>query len=109
MLMHDDPVKQADSATAVTRHSSRSDNSTEFAPTGRSQLNATYPLHSDAYKVNSVFFSSVLNMWVVSSYEDILTVLKNPQHFSSALGYDMKSGSEFLGLTPEAQELMDSV
>jgi len=46
-------------------------------------------------------------MWVVTRYEDAVTILKDPARFSSSLAYDDAAG--FLRLTDQARQALESV
>ena len=48
------------------------------------QLEDPYPVYARARHEFPIFRSSVLGMWVVSRYEDILAIYRNPRQFSSA-------------------------
>lgn len=54
-----------------------------------------------------IAFSRELDMWVVSSYEDTLAILKNPRVFSSARMYE--TAAAFLELDTEAASVLNSV
>ncbi len=44
-----------------------------------------YPLYARAREETPVFYSSELNLWVVTRYEDISRILKDSAHFSSTV------------------------
>jgi cytochrome P450 len=54
-----------------------------------------------------IFFSPMLQMWVVTRYQDAVAILKNPLHFSSSLAYDSRVG--YLHLTDQARATIESV
>jgi cytochrome P450 len=52
-----------------------------FAP---DQVEDPYPIYAQARRDQPVFYSPAFDMWFVTRYEDITTVVKQPQLFSSA-------------------------
>jgi cytochrome P450 len=56
----------------------------EFQPFLNPQLNHPYPFYQQARQAEPLFFSPLLNGYVLTRYEDILAVLKDPNRFSSA-------------------------
>lgn len=56
----------------------------EFQPFTDPQLNNPYPFYQRARAEEPLFFSPLLNGYVLTRYDDILTVLKDPTRFSSA-------------------------
>jgi cytochrome P450 len=57
---------------------------TRFNPFVSPQLEDPYPTYAIARRVAPVFYSPVLAMWVVSRYDDITSVLRDNEAFSSA-------------------------
>jgi cytochrome P450 len=55
----------------------------DYNPFDQAQKRDPFPLYAHARHETPVFFSPILNMWVVTRYEDILTALKEPAVFSS--------------------------
>ncbi len=55
-----------------------------YDPLSPEQHENPYPLFARAHREAPVFFSERFNLWVVTRYADIWTVLKNPAHYSSA-------------------------
>jgi cytochrome P450 len=55
-----------------------------FQPFTSPQLDDPYPIYKQARDEAPVFFSPVLGGYVLTRYEDILSVLKDPVRFSSA-------------------------
>ena len=58
--------------------------SQEFDPWQAEFVNNPYPFYARARKEESVFYSPQADLWFVSRYEDIWTVLRNPARFSAA-------------------------
>lgn len=56
----------------------------DFNPLSGSQLEDPYPFYAVARKQEPIFFSPLLQAWVLTRYEDIKTVLRDPKRFSSA-------------------------
>ena len=56
----------------------------EFQPFTDPQLNDPYSFYQRARKEEPLFFSPLLNGYVLTRYDDILAVLKDPTRFSSA-------------------------
>jgi len=57
----------------------------EFSPLSPAHIAHPYAFYAHARKTEPVFFSSFLNAWVVTRYEDVITVLKDHQRFAIAL------------------------
>jgi cytochrome P450 len=55
----------------------------DYNPFDPAQKRDPFPLYAHARRETPVFFSPILNMWIVTRHEDILTVLKDPAVFSS--------------------------
>lgn len=58
--------------------------SLDYNPLSAEQRENPYALFKRAHREAPVFFSPRFNLWVVTRYEDIWTVLKDPARFSSA-------------------------
>jgi cytochrome P450 len=71
-----------------------------FAPPIRDN---PHPFFADARAQTPVFFSELLQMFVVTRYEDVQTVLMDSKHFSSR-----GSISARLGASPEARAVLDA-
>ena len=56
----------------------------EYQPFALSQLENPYPFFQQARNQEPVFYSSVVDAYVITRYEDVLNILKNPKVFSSA-------------------------
>jgi cytochrome P450 len=56
----------------------------QFNPLWGPQLDNPYPFYADARKQEPIFFSPFLQVWVVTRYEDVKTILRDPKCFSSA-------------------------
>jgi cytochrome P450 len=55
----------------------------DYNPFDPDQKRDPFPFYAHARRETPVFFSPILNMWIVTRHEDILTVLKDPATFSS--------------------------
>jgi cytochrome P450 len=55
---------------------------TDFNPLSSPQLDNPYPFYAMARKQEPVFFSSLLQAWVVTRYEDVKTILRDNKNFS---------------------------
>jgi cytochrome P450 len=55
----------------------------DYNPFDPAQKRDPFPFYANARRETPVFFSPILNMWVVTRHEDILTVLRDPSVFSS--------------------------
>jgi cytochrome P450 len=55
----------------------------EFNPFEPSQCHDPYPMYAHAREHAPIFFSPVLNMWVVTRHEDICEIARDPLRFSS--------------------------
>ena len=56
----------------------------KFQPFVKPQLDDPYPFYQLARESEPIFYSSVFDAYVLTRYDDILTVLKDPVKFSSA-------------------------
>src|SRR5581483_5938716 len=54
-----------------------------FNPLSDAYMANPYTFLAQARQSEPIFFSPMLNAWVLTRYDDIKTVLKDPQHFSS--------------------------
>ena len=54
-----------------------------YHPLRGEQLEDPYPFYARARKEEPIFFSPELNTWVVTRYDDVQTVLSQPDIFSS--------------------------
>ncbi|KAF3885732.1 MULTISPECIES: cytochrome P450 [Nostocales] len=73
----------------------------EFHPFVNPLLDNPYPFYKHARNEEPIFFSSLLNAYVLTRYEDVLTVLKDPVRFSSA--QSLQSVGDF---APETIEVL---
>lgn len=72
-----------------------------YNPFSSSQLEDPYPTYKIARREAPVFYSPVLHMWVVTRYDDIVAIYRNPAVFTSA--NLLKSRYE---PTPEARRIL---
>ncbi|NJM22798.1 MAG: cytochrome P450 [Richelia sp. RM2_1_2] len=73
----------------------------EYQPFSKEQLDNPYPFFQRARDEQPIFYSPLLNAYVITRYEDVLNILKNPTEFSSA-----KSLQAVGDLTPEVVEVL---
>jgi cytochrome P450 len=67
----------------TTTDSSAQDLGSAYQPLTGEQLRDPYPFFARARQEQPVFFSADLGAWVVTRYEDVLRVVRDPQTFSS--------------------------
>lgn len=77
-------------------------------PLSEDYLEDPYPYYVRFRREAPVFFAPKINMWVVSRYEDILNIVKDPETFSNARvqGPLQPLEPDFLRLVP--RELLTS-
>ena len=73
----------------------------EYQPFSEAQLENPYLFFKEARNQEPVFYSSVVNAYVITKYEDVLNILKNPTIYSSA-----KSLQTSGDMTPEAGKVL---
>ena len=56
---------------------------TRYQPFSGAQLEDPYAFYAIARREEPIFFSDVLKMWIVTRYDDVRSVLKEPNLFSS--------------------------
>src|SRR5687767_6466655 len=61
----------------------------EFNPFEPAQTNDPYPMYAHAREHAPIFFSPVLNMWVVTRYEDICEIARDTTRFSNGRAVDV--------------------
>ncbi|WP_433206443.1 cytochrome P450 [Nocardia sp. CA-107356] len=54
-----------------------------FNPLVEPQLNNPYPFYARARKEEPIFFSDLLGAWVLTRYDDVVSILRQPDIFSS--------------------------
>jgi cytochrome P450 len=74
----------------------------EFNPFDGTQLADPYPIYARARREEPVFFSQVLQMWYVTRYDDIVSVVRDPVRFSSADSVEAPQDR-----TPQTQRAID--
>jgi cytochrome P450 len=55
-----------------------------FNPLTSPHLENPYPVYAQAREEAPIFFSPIHGAWVVTRYEDVLAILRDPSRFSSA-------------------------
>ncbi len=73
----------------------------EYQPFSKEQLDNPYKFLQRARNEEPIFYSELLNAYVITRYEDVLNILKNPTQFSSA--QSLQTMGEF---TPETVEVL---
>lgn len=73
----------------------------DYNPFDQAHKRNPYPQWSLAREQAPVFFSPILNMWVITRYEDILTITRDPQVFSSGQNIDA-----VMKMPPDVLEIM---
>lgn len=73
----------------------------EFQPFINPQLDDPYSFFKRARKEEPIFYSSLFNAYVLTRYDDIITVLKDPTRFSSA-----NSLQSIVNSTPEVIDVL---
>lgn len=72
-----------------------------FSPTEDGYNSNPFPFLANARKEQPVFFSPEYQMWVITRYDDLLTVLKDPRRFSSRQALFLPGR-----FTPEVQQIL---
>lgn len=67
-----------------TTRNAGTDSELDYNPLSPEQRENPYELFARAHRETPVFFSPRFNLWVVTRYEDVWTVLKDPARYSSA-------------------------
>lgn len=73
----------------------------EYQPFSKEQLDNPYPFFQRARNEQPIFYSELLNAYVITRYKDVLNVLKNSTQFSSS--QSLQAVGE---LTPEVTEVL---
>src|SRR5437016_5667329 len=55
----------------------------EYSPLESPQLDNPYPFYARARREEPIFFSEVLQAWIVTRYDDVKSILSHPESFSS--------------------------
>ena len=61
-----------------------------FNPLSEDYLEDPYAYYARFRRGSPIFFAPKIGMWVVSRYEDILAIAKDPKTFSNARGLDFE-------------------
>lgn len=75
----------------------------DFDPMTPEQRECPFPLYARARREMPVFYSERFDLWVVTRYQDIVAILKDPMRFSSAQSLAVDSG-----VAPEVQAVLDT-
>jgi cytochrome P450 len=89
-----------DSGSAPAR-CSHSHLAQEFNPWDSAYLDDPYPFFARARRQQPVFYSPEVGMWVISRYDDIAAVLRDPRRFSAA-----NATSPVSQFTPAARQIL---
>jgi cytochrome P450/ubiquinone/menaquinone biosynthesis C-methylase UbiE len=73
----------------------------EYSPLSPAHIAHPYAFYATARKTDPVFFSTFLNAWVLTRYEDVITVLRDHQRFAIAID---QTGAQ--KLTPQVLGLL---
>ncbi|MGH8013938.1 MAG: cytochrome P450 [Candidatus Binataceae bacterium] len=74
----------------------------DFDPMTPAQRECPFELYRLARRENPIFYSERFDLWVVTRYDDIVTILKDPARFSSAQSLAVDSA-----VPPEVQTVLD--
>ena len=77
--MQNQPEDRISQMSALGDHCPSSSIANDFNPLSADP----YPFFARARKEAPIFFSPMLNAWVVSRYDDVIAILKDPMRFSS--------------------------
>lgn len=75
----------------------------EYVPLSEAHIANPYRMYRRIRQEEPVFYSPITHTWVVSRYEDVLSIFKDHQHFSIGV---MQIGANIF--TPEVTQLMSS-
>lgn len=73
----------------------------DYNPFTPPQLDDPYPFYAHARQKAPVFYSPVVDMWIVTRYDDICAIIKDPIRFSSKNSVQIPHD-----LPPEVQEIL---
>jgi cytochrome P450 len=73
----------------------------EFNPWDSAYLDDPYPFLARARHQQPIFYSPEIDMWVISRYDDIAAVLRDPRRFSAA-----NATAPVSQFTPEARQIL---
>jgi cytochrome P450 len=82
-------------------HCPHSHSAEKFDPWDGTYVDDPYPFFARARRQDRVFYSPEVDMWVISHYDDISTVLRDPRRFSAA-----NATSPVSPVTPEARQIL---
>lgn len=72
-----------------------------FDPLGDEYIADPYPIHSAVREEAPAFYAAAIDMWVITRYDDIEAVLKDPGTFSAAVGQ-----KPVFPMSAEAQDIL---
>jgi cytochrome P450/nitrite reductase/ring-hydroxylating ferredoxin subunit len=75
----------------------------DFDPMTPEQRECPFPLYAHARDEMPIFYSGRFDLWVVTRYDDIAAILKDPARFSSAQSLAVDTGVD-----PQVQAVLDS-
>jgi cytochrome P450/nitrite reductase/ring-hydroxylating ferredoxin subunit len=75
----------------------------DFDPMAPDQRECPFPLYARARNEMPVFYSERFDLWVVTRYQDIVAILKDPVRFSSAQSLAVDTA-----IAPEVQATLDT-
>jgi cytochrome P450/nitrite reductase/ring-hydroxylating ferredoxin subunit len=95
-------ASNAGTETSACPHSGAA-NGLDFNPIAPDQVECPFDLYRRARNEMPVFYSERFDLWVVTRYEDIVRILKDPALFSSAQSLAVDTA-----VAPEVQDVLDS-
>jgi cytochrome P450/nitrite reductase/ring-hydroxylating ferredoxin subunit len=75
----------------------------DFDPMAPDQRECPFPLYAHARNEMPIFYSERFDLWVVTRYDDIAAILKDPARFSSAQSLAVDTGVD-----PQVQAVLDT-
>ncbi|HXR26214.1 MAG TPA: cytochrome P450 [Candidatus Binataceae bacterium] len=102
VIGEDATASSARTETTACPHSGAA-NGIDFNPIAPDQVECPFDLYRRARDEMPVFYSERFDLWVVTRYEDIVRILKDPAGFSSAQSLAVDTA-----VAPEVQAVLDS-
>ena len=97
------PSSLPDEAAGAACPFSGAPHSIDFNPEEPAQRECPFDLYQRARHEMPIFYSEQFDLWVVTRYDDIVRVLKDPAHFSSAQSLAVSTN-----IPPEVQAVLDT-
>jgi cytochrome P450/nitrite reductase/ring-hydroxylating ferredoxin subunit len=96
-------TSSSDASAGGTCPFSGADHGLDFDPEEPEQRECPFDLYRRARQEMPIFYSERFDLWVVTRYDDIVRILKDPLHFSSA-----QSLAVGTAVPPEVQAVLDT-